>query len=75
MKKLFILSFVTLASVVSLASCTKNYTCTCTTSYSGGTSQTSSVTIHDTYTKAKKSCENNDSSDTNTGTVKTCSVQ
>jgi hypothetical protein len=75
MKKLFVLSFVVLASAVSLSSCEKNYTCTCTTSYTGGSSQTNSVTIHDTYLKAKKSCEASDNSDTNTGTVKTCSVQ
>jgi hypothetical protein len=73
MKKLFILAFVA-ASAVSLSSCQKDYTCTCTTS-NGGSSTTSSVTIHDTYPKAKKSCENNNSSNTTTGTVETCQVK
>jgi hypothetical protein len=50
MKKLFALSFV-VVSVLSLASCKKDYTCTCT----DGTT-TSSITYHTTKAKAKTTC-------------------
>jgi hypothetical protein len=74
MKKIFILSFVVLASAISLSSCTKDYTCTCTDS-NGTTSTTSSVTIHDTAMKAKKSCEASNKSNTTTGYTTVCQVQ
>lgn len=50
MKKVLLLSAV--VAVVALSSCKKNYTCTCTIS-----GQSTSVTIHDTKSKATTACD------------------
>lgn len=42
--------------IVGLASCKKDYTCTCTTTDSSGGTATSSVTIHATKKDAKEVC-------------------
>ena len=56
MKKV-ILSLVVVA-VLSTASCKKNYTCTCTTTFTGGTSPnvTTTTTIDNTKSKATTAC-------------------
>jgi hypothetical protein len=53
MKKVFL--FAAVISAFSFASCKKDYTCTCTTSYAGLTASTS-TTIHDTKSKASSAC-------------------
>jgi hypothetical protein len=54
MKKITLLAIV--ACAFSLASCKKDYTCECTTTYNGITA-TGSTTIKDTKKKAKDACE------------------
>lgn len=66
MKKITLLAVAFVA--ISFASCKKNQTCTCTTTY-GGTSVSSSATIKDTKKKAKEACEKGSA-----GYV-TCSIQ
>lgn len=75
MKKITLLAIAALA--ISFASCKKDYTCTCTTSYTGGGSGTS-TTVHKGVTKgqAKASCINSESKD-DTGVVtstETCAL-
>jgi hypothetical protein len=53
MKKITLLTVVLAA--MTLGSCKKNYTCTCTFT-GGGTTSTVSTTIHDTKKKATDAC-------------------
>lgn len=58
--------------VLTLASCKKDYTCTCTAT-SGGVSISSSVVINDTKSKAEDACT---AKATNTGgATTTCSIK
>ncbi len=52
MKKIILLAIV--ATTASLTSCKKNYTCTCTYNYTGGTAET--YTIRDTKSNATTTC-------------------
>lgn len=57
--------------IVGLASCKKDYTCTCTSNDGAGGTYTSSVTIHATKKDAKAAC---DASATSGATSVSCSL-
>ena len=57
MKKLTQIALVAIIAVL-FASCKKDYTCTCTYVYPGSAAETTSVTIHNTKSKAKTACDN-----------------
>jgi hypothetical protein len=62
--------FVAALGMLTLASCKKDYTCECTTSY-GGLSSTATTTINATKKDAKTACENG----TNASSYTTCVIK
>ncbi len=68
MKKLVLLSSV--LACLSLGSCKKDYTCSCTTTAGANTATTTS-TIKDTESKAKETCEKGSSTTTLAGITST----
>lgn len=74
MKKVLLSVFA--LSMLSLASCKKDYTCSC-TSTSGGYSATSTITIHATKKDAKDACDAFDATASAGGTTATtaCEIQ
>jgi hypothetical protein len=77
MKKVFVFAALTLA-VFSFSSCKKDYTCSCTSAINGTTVGTpTSMTINDTKSNAKTSCEDGSSSQTTGGITQTvtCTIQ
>jgi hypothetical protein len=77
MKKVFVFGALTLA-VFSISSCKKDYTCSCTSAINGTIVGTpTSVTINDTKSKAKTTCEDMSSSQTTSGLTQTvtCTIQ
>jgi hypothetical protein len=73
MKKLFVLGAF---SILSLASCKKDHTCTCATT-TAGVSSTSSFTITDTKKDAEAKCDEGDASSSILGVTSTvdCSLK
>lgn len=63
-------------AVLTLASCKKDYTCTCTTSV-GGVSTSASTTINDTKKNATEACDAGDATSTTLGISATvdCEIQ
>lgn len=71
MKKVLLSVFA--LGMLSLASCKKDYTCTCTTT--GGVSGSGSITIHGTKKDAKAACDAYDSSSSIGGTTYTTACE
>ena len=69
MKKITMLAIAAVA--ISFASCKKDYTCKCTFT-SGGVTETSSVTIHTTKSKATDACN---TTATSGGSGYVCAIQ
>lgn len=71
MKKASLFAVVAIAAL-SMASCKKNYTCTCVTDYGGGNTHTTTSTINNTHSKASSACSAE--SNNNNGIQTTCTL-
>ena len=70
MKKM---AFILMAAGLTLASCKKDWTCECTTTYADGTTSSSSRTITDHLSDAQASCNDGDS--TSAGVSTDCNLK
>lgn len=72
MKKLFPIALVAVAAMT-FTSCKKDYTCKCTATENGQTTELVTVTIHDTKSNAESGC--NGKATAFTGTSIQCKIQ